>query len=70
VSTSTSPSSPTGTTYTVKAGDICQNIAASQGVPLSKLLELNSGINDGCTNLVPGQVLNLRRRSRIMRNLD
>jgi LysM repeat protein len=70
VSTTTSPTSPVGTTYTVKAGDICQNIAASQGVPVSKLLELNSGINDGCTNLVPGQVLNLRRRSRIMRNLD
>jgi LysM repeat protein len=61
--------SPVGTTYTVKPGDICQNIAASQGVTLSKLLELNSGINDGCTNLEPGQVLNLRRRSRIMRDL-
>jgi LysM repeat protein len=64
---------PTGTispTYTVKAGDICINIAKQQGVPLATLYKLNPDINEGCTNLKVGQDLNIRRRSRIMRDLD
>jgi LysM repeat protein len=58
-----------GTTYTVIAGDFCETIASKHDVPLSRIFELNSEINSGCTNLKPGQVLNLRRRSRIMRAL-
>jgi LysM repeat protein len=58
-----------GTTYTVVAGDFCETIAQEHDVPLSHIFELNTDINTGCTNLKPGQVLNLRRRSRIMRGL-
>jgi LysM repeat protein len=65
----TPPDDGDGTTYTVVAGDFCETIAQEHDVPLSRIFELNSDINTGCTNLKPGQVLNLRRRSRIMRGL-
>ncbi|KAF8129696.1 hypothetical protein K438DRAFT_1444615, partial [Mycena galopus ATCC 62051] len=44
-------------TYTVKSGDTCSAIAASQGLTVSQLLALNPSINSGCTNLSIGQVL-------------
>jgi LysM repeat protein len=73
----TSISAPTATPtgdlspkYTVKAGDICMNIAKQQGVSLDTLYKLNPSINEGCTNLKVGQDLTIRRRSRIMRDLN
>jgi LysM repeat protein len=74
-STSSAPASTStntsgiGPSYTVKAGDICMNIAAQQGISLADLFRLNPKVNKECTNLIPGDVLTLRRRSRIMRDL-
>jgi LysM repeat protein len=68
-STPTSPTSDVGTTYTVKSGDICIDIAAQNNLPLSKIFDLNPSINPNCTNLEPGQEIKIRRRSRIMRDL-
>jgi LysM repeat protein len=71
--TSQAPPSTTtggiGPVYVVQEGDICLGIAAQQGVSLDTLFKLNPAINEACTNLKPGQVLTLRRRSRIMRDL-
>jgi LysM repeat protein len=72
-SVSAPTTTPTGTVspnYIVKAGDICMDIANRQGVPLATLYKLNPDINAGCTNLAIGQALNIRRRSRIMRDLN
>jgi len=70
-STSTSPTSEVGSTkYTVKSGDICIDIAAKNNVPLSDIFKLNPSIQADCKNLKPGQEINLRRRSRIMRDLQ
>jgi LysM repeat protein len=73
VSASAPTATPTGDLspkYTVKAGDICMNIAKQQGVSLDTLYKLNPSINKGCTNLQVGQDLTIRRRSRIMRDLN
>ncbi|MCA9844840.1 MAG: LysM peptidoglycan-binding domain-containing protein, partial [Dehalococcoidia bacterium] len=43
--------------YTVVGGDTCGSIADKLGVATSELLVANPSINDGCTNLQPGQVL-------------
>jgi len=71
-----SPTAPTAAptdgsspTYTVKAGDICVDIAKQQGVDLSTLFTLNPTVNKACTNLEIGQTLRLRVPSRIMRDL-
>jgi LysM repeat protein len=56
-----------GGTHTVAAGEFCASIAQSKGVTVDQLLKLNPAVNAGCTNLQVGQVLNLRRRSRVMR---
>jgi len=44
-------------TYTVKSGDTCGAIAASQGVSLDIIYQLNPSVNSQCTNLEVGQVL-------------
>jgi LysM repeat protein len=66
----TTPGSDVGTTYTVVSGDTCDDIAAKNNVPVNTIMTLNPQVNSGCTNLMPDQVINLRRRSRIMRNLN
>ncbi|PPR00072.1 hypothetical protein CVT24_008974 [Panaeolus cyanescens] len=44
--------------YTVKEGDYCDKISATQGVSTFQLAAVNAGtINDECTNLLPGQEL-------------
>jgi len=43
--------------YTVKAGDYCDAISASQNSSTYQLAVLNPTINNGCTNLGIGQVL-------------
>ncbi|KAG8788553.1 hypothetical protein FRC12_014433 [Ceratobasidium sp. 428] len=45
-----------GKTYTVKSGDTCQAIAASQNVGTNDLISINS-ILPGCTSIQVGQVL-------------
>ncbi|KAG9077215.1 hypothetical protein FRC06_009023, partial [Ceratobasidium sp. 370] len=45
-----------GKTYTVKSGDNCQTIAASQNVGTNDLISINS-IMPGCSSLWVGQVL-------------
>ncbi|KAG8716951.1 hypothetical protein FRC09_014973 [Ceratobasidium sp. 395] len=45
-----------GKTYTVKSGDNCQTIAASQSVGTNDLISINS-ILPGCSSLQVGQVL-------------
>jgi len=61
--------STTNVSYTVVSGDICATIAKANGITLKDLYKQNPDINKGCTNLEIGQKLNLRRRSRIMRDL-
>ena len=64
------PVPPTdGSTVTVVDGDFCITIAERTGISLEQLFANNPSINAGCTNLAIGQVLNLRRRSRVMRNV-
>jgi LysM repeat protein len=46
-----------GGTYTVVSGDTCGSIAAQTGISSADLLAANPSINEGCTNLQPGQVL-------------
>ena len=58
---------PSGATHTVVPGDFCDAIAAARGVSVAQIIALNPAVNAGCTNLQVGQVLNLRRRSRMMR---
>lgn len=44
--------------YTVKAGDICDGISASQKVSTYQLATINKGIiNDQCSNLVPNETI-------------
>jgi LysM repeat protein len=47
-----------GSTYTVESGDTCSDIAASFGVSVDALIELN-GLSADCTDLLPGQVLDI-----------
>jgi len=54
--------------HVVVKGETCNIIAAQYGTTAAKIMTLNPTINSGCTNLLPGEVLTLRRRSRIMRN--
>jgi LysM repeat protein len=54
--------------HVVVSGETCNTIGALHGVSASQIMTLNPAINTGCTNLMPGQILILRRRSRIMRN--
>jgi len=68
-STSDNNTSGVAPSYIVKAGDICTAIAAQQGVSLEDIFKNNPSVNKDCTNLLPGQTLVLRRRSRIMRDL-
>jgi len=58
-----------GRTYTVAPGDFCASIAQANGVSIQALIAANPSVNAGCTNLQAGQVLNLRRRSRVMREI-
>ncbi|KAF8876142.1 hypothetical protein BD779DRAFT_1475747 [Infundibulicybe gibba] len=45
-------------TYTVKAGDTCASITATQGVSRAQLDSANPGkINNDCSNIVVGQTL-------------
>jgi len=60
---------PGGRTYTVAPGDFCASIAQANGVSIAALIAANPSVNAGCTNLQAGQVLNLRRRSRVMREI-
>jgi LysM repeat protein len=50
-------SSPTGTTYTVKAGDTCNNIIGIYHITLDQLAQANPGLD--CSNLQIGQVLDI-----------
>jgi LysM repeat protein len=43
--------------YTIVSGDTCGSIASSLGVSVPELISANPLINEGCTNLQPGQVL-------------
>ncbi|KAF9047544.1 hypothetical protein BJ165DRAFT_1466805 [Panaeolus papilionaceus] len=43
--------------YNVKAGDYCDKISAEQGVSTFQLAANNAGINEACSNLLPGQEL-------------
>lgn len=45
-------------TYTVESGDTCSDIAASFGVSVDDLIALND-LEPGCTDLQPGQVLQI-----------
>ncbi len=45
-------------TYVVESGDTCSDIAASFGVSVDDLIALN-GLDEGCTDLQPGQVLQI-----------
>ncbi len=47
-----------GETYEVQGGDTCSDIAASYGVSVDDLIELND-LDPGCTDLQPGQVLQI-----------
>lgn len=51
--------SPTtaGQGYTIQPLDTCGGIASSLGVTVDELIEANDSINSDCTNLQPGQVL-------------
>jgi len=60
---------PGGVTHTVASGEFCASIAQANGVTVAALLAANPSVNSGCTNLQVGQVLNLRRRSRVMREV-
>jgi len=63
------PPSKGGVTHKVAAGEFCSSIAQANGITVAALLAANPSVNAGCTNLTVGQELNLRRRSRIMRNV-
>ncbi|KZZ91305.1 carbohydrate-binding module family 50 protein [Ascosphaera apis ARSEF 7405] len=39
---------------TIHSGDSCWAIASANGISLEQLLSYNSGINQGCTNLIAG----------------
>ncbi|KAF8898062.1 hypothetical protein CPB84DRAFT_1681595, partial [Gymnopilus junonius] len=44
--------------YTIKEGDYCDSISQAQNVSTYQLAAINQGkINNGCSNLVPGDVL-------------
>jgi hypothetical protein len=58
-----------GRTHKVAAGEFCASIAKANGISVQALIAANPSVNAGCTNLKVGQVLNLRRRSRIMREI-
>jgi len=63
----TAPSDPGCNMHVVVSGETCNIIAAANGLTAAQIMSLNPSINSGCTNLLPGEVLTLRRRSRIMR---
>lgn len=63
------PGGPTTGAITVANGDTCSDLAATHGVTVEQIFANNPAINAGCTNLVVGQSLILRKRSRIMRDL-
>ena len=56
-----------GRQHTVAAGEFCASIASANKIDVAALIAANPGVDAGCTNLKVGQVLNLRRRSRVMR---
>jgi hypothetical protein len=41
----------------VSSGDICHSISQSLRITLANLYACNSGINSGCSNLQPGQII-------------
>ena len=58
-----------GRTHTVAPGEFCASIAQANGMTVAALLAANPTVDAGCTTLQVGQTLNLRRRSRIMREI-
>jgi len=44
-------------TYLVTADDICETVAAKNNINTTILMVNNPNINDGCTNIYPGEVL-------------
>ncbi|ESK91624.1 hypothetical protein Moror_2542 [Moniliophthora roreri MCA 2997] len=46
-------------TYVVKDGDTCSAITANHGIDMTLLLANNPQINDNCTNIYNGEVLNV-----------
>lgn len=49
-------------TYEVKPGDVCDKIAASQGVSTFQVIAANVGVIDSfCSNLFPSQIICLAR---------
>ena len=45
--------------YTVQPGDTCGGIASQFGISAAELIAANPLVNDGCTNLDVGQVLDI-----------
>jgi len=64
----TQPSMPGCNQHVVVSGETCNIIGAQYGIAGTQVMALNPEINSGCTNLKPGQVVQVRKRSRIMRN--
>ena len=58
-----------GRTHTVAPGEFCISIAQANHISLKALLAANPDVDPECTTLQVGQTLNLRRRSRIMREI-
>jgi len=63
------PAPGRGRKHKVAAGEFCASIAKANGISVQALIAANPSVNSGCTNLKVGQVLNLRRRSRVMRGI-
>jgi len=62
------PSMPGCNQHAVVKGETCDIIGAQYGVAGTQIMALNPTVNSGCTNLEPGQIVQVRKRSRIMRN--
>ena len=48
-----------GDTYEVQSGDSCSSIATSNDLTLDEFFELNPDIDEDCTNLQPGDEVNV-----------
>lgn len=53
------PQGSTGATYEVQPGDTCGAIAAKFNTTFEELRRVNRTINDGCTNIHPGDQLKI-----------
>jgi len=53
------PANSTSSTYEVQSGDTCGAIAAKFNITFEELRKSNRTINEGCTNIVPGDKLKI-----------